>query len=270
MDCRFVLPMFSVWKAVLHRARLQGRCVSGNGDVGGLARSSVASPLPFRVPWRAYYPMVWRNVGHSFRGDADAVRGVGVGACSAGRRCSVRAPFSEVAWSGFDGTVVRCAGLFGAFQRASRALVASAWATRCMKRFSSLGRVSRAAKCCGPSGPHPGRLQHLEPDSLWSGGAPGARTRPTPREREAGPGPSMGDHHGSGMFRCGSFGWDNAKRGRQTERFCRLRERSKPLKGKAQGRHRRETKPEGLREERNVRRLRKSEGVAQSGEANPA
>lgn len=63
---------------------------------------------------------------------------------------------------------------------------------------------------------------------------------------------------------------DNARRGRQSERICRPRERSKPLKGKAQGRHRRETKPEGLREEEDVKRLRKPEGVAQPGEANPA
>jgi hypothetical protein len=62
----------------------------------------------------------------------------------------------------------------------------------------------------------------------------------------------------------------NATRGRQAERICWRRERNKPLKGEAQGRHRRETEPEGLREERNAKRLRKPEGVAQSGEANPA
>jgi hypothetical protein len=63
---------------------------------------------------------------------------------------------------------------------------------------------------------------------------------------------------------------DNARRGRQVERPGRLRGRMKTLKGEAQGRYRRETKPEGSREERGVRRLRKPVGAAQSGEANPA
>jgi hypothetical protein len=79
----------------------------------------------------------------------------------------------------------------------------------------------------------------------------------------------VGDRDESGASRFGRYGRNNVKRGRQTERFCRLRGRSKPLKGKAHGRHRRETKPEGPREERNARRLRKPEGVAQPGEANP-
>jgi hypothetical protein len=43
----------------------------------------------------------------------------------------------------------------------------------------------------------------------------------------------------------------------------------KPLKGKPQRRYRHETRPEGFREEQSVKRLRKPEGVAQPGEANP-
>jgi hypothetical protein len=43
----------------------------------------------------------------------------------------------------------------------------------------------------------------------------------------------------------------------------------KPLKVEAQGRHRHETRPEGLRAEQSVKRLRKPEGAAQPGEANP-
>ena len=43
----------------------------------------------------------------------------------------------------------------------------------------------------------------------------------------------------------------------------------KPLKVEAQGRHRHETGPEGLRVEQRVKRLRKPEGAAQPGEANP-
>jgi hypothetical protein len=53
------------------------------------------------------------------------------------------------------------------------------------------------------------------------------------------------------------------------ERSCRLRGRNEPLKGEAHGRYRRETKPEGLREEQSARRLRKPEGAAQPGEVNP-
>jgi hypothetical protein len=44
----------------------------------------------------------------------------------------------------------------------------------------------------------------------------------------------------------------------------------KPLKAKAQGRYRRETKSERLRAEQSVKRLRKPEGAAKPGEANPA
>jgi len=43
----------------------------------------------------------------------------------------------------------------------------------------------------------------------------------------------------------------------------------KPLKVKAQGRDRHETRPEGLRAEQRVKRLRKPEGAAQPGEASP-
>ena len=62
---------------------------------------------------------------------------------------------------------------------------------------------------------------------------------------------------------------DNARRGRKAERSFRLRGRNEPLKGEAHGRYRRETKPEGFREEQGARRLRKPEGAAQPGEANP-
>jgi hypothetical protein len=43
----------------------------------------------------------------------------------------------------------------------------------------------------------------------------------------------------------------------------------KPLKVKAQGRDRHETRPEGLRVEQSVKRSRKPEGAAQPGEASP-
>jgi hypothetical protein len=43
----------------------------------------------------------------------------------------------------------------------------------------------------------------------------------------------------------------------------------KPLKVKAQGRYRHETRPERLQAEQSVKRLRKPEGAAQPGEANP-
>jgi hypothetical protein len=130
-------------------------------------------------------------------------------------------------------------------------------------------RVSRAAKRCGPSGPTRDARNTSNPIPCGAGvhRAPGHV-----RHRESGK-PDRNRRWattlGFGLFRYGPFGRDNARRGRQTERFCRLRGRSKPLKGKAQGRYRRETKPERLREERNVKRLKKPEGVAQPGEANP-
>jgi hypothetical protein len=62
---------------------------------------------------------------------------------------------------------------------------------------------------------------------------------------------------------------DNVKRGRLAERSHRLRGRNEPLKGETHGRYRRETEPEGFREEQRARRLRKPEGAAQPGEANP-
>jgi hypothetical protein len=62
---------------------------------------------------------------------------------------------------------------------------------------------------------------------------------------------------------------DNARRGRRTERIRRLRGRNKPLKGKTQGRYRREIEPERFREERSAKRLKKPEGAAQPGEASP-
>jgi hypothetical protein len=43
----------------------------------------------------------------------------------------------------------------------------------------------------------------------------------------------------------------------------------KPLKAKTQGRYRHETRPERLRAEQSVKRLRKPEGAAQPGEVNP-
>jgi hypothetical protein len=64
-------------------------------------------------------------------------------------------------------------------------------------------------------------------------------------------------------------GSDHARRGCHAERHWRLRKRGKPLKGKAQGRYRYETEPEGPRKERDAKRLGKPEGVAQPGEANP-
>jgi hypothetical protein len=96
-----------------------------------------------------------------------------------------------------------------------------------------------------------------------SGGSPGRG-----RRGRVGPsGPSM--EHGVRVVarRFGSA--DNVRRGRMAERSCRLRERNEPLKGEAQGRYRREIKPEGLREEQGARRLRKPEGAAQPGEASP-
>jgi aryl-alcohol dehydrogenase-like predicted oxidoreductase len=43
----------------------------------------------------------------------------------------------------------------------------------------------------------------------------------------------------------------------------------KPLKAKVQGRYWHETRPERLRAEQSVKRLRKPEGAAQPGEASP-
>jgi hypothetical protein len=43
----------------------------------------------------------------------------------------------------------------------------------------------------------------------------------------------------------------------------------KPLKAEAQGRHRHETRPEGLRVEQRVKRMTNPEGAAQPGEASP-
>jgi hypothetical protein len=46
--------------------------------------------------------------------------------------------------------------------------------------------------------------------------------------------------------------------------------RGNPLEAEAQGRYRHETRPEGQRWNQSVKRSRKPEGAAQSGEANPA
>lgn len=72
--------------------------------------------------------------------------------------------------------------------------------------------------------------------------------------------------HVHGLWISGS---NNAMRGCHAGRHWRLRKRSKPLKGKAQGRYRCEIKPERSRKEQNARRLKKPVGVAQPGEANP-
>ena len=60
----------------------------------------------------------------------------------------------------------------------------------------------------------------------------------------------------------------NDKRGMRVERLVATG-RGNPLKAETQGRYRHEIGPEKLRAERSVRRLRKPEGVAQPGEANP-
>jgi hypothetical protein len=61
----------------------------------------------------------------------------------------------------------------------------------------------------------------------------------------------------------------NVMRGRVAERRSRRSGRGNLCRAKPHERHRRETKPEGPREEQGARRLRKPGGAAQPGEANP-
>jgi hypothetical protein len=61
----------------------------------------------------------------------------------------------------------------------------------------------------------------------------------------------------------------NARRGRRCREARSTCQGGKPLKGEPQERHRRETKPEGIREEQSVKGLRKPAGVAQPGEVSP-
>jgi hypothetical protein len=73
----------------------------------------------------------------------------------------------------------------------------------------------------------------------------------------------------------GSFGsrtrqrghWRNDRRGKRFERIAATR-RGKPLKAEAHGRYQHETRLARIRTEQDVKRLRKPEDVAQSGEAN--
>jgi hypothetical protein len=109
--------------------------------------------------------------------------------------------------------------------------------------------------------PRPGRCDYRgvpgagTPGSrLMSGGLPAVDGRP-----------STASTSNSAACTCS----DNTRRGSRAERSRWPRRRSKPLKGKAQGRFRCETEPEGSREEQDVKRLRKPEGVAQPGEVNP-
>jgi hypothetical protein len=62
---------------------------------------------------------------------------------------------------------------------------------------------------------------------------------------------------------------DNGMGGRLRREAKLATGEGKPLKAEAQGRYRHETRPERLRAEQRVKRLRKPEGAAQPGEANP-
>ena len=61
----------------------------------------------------------------------------------------------------------------------------------------------------------------------------------------------------------------NDMEGRSRREACPATGEGKPLKTKSQGRYWHETRPERLRAEQSVKRLRKPEGAAQPGEANP-
>jgi hypothetical protein len=61
----------------------------------------------------------------------------------------------------------------------------------------------------------------------------------------------------------------NGKEGRFRREAELATGEGKPLKAKTQGRYRHETRPERLRAEQSVKRLRKPEGAAQPGEAIP-
>jgi hypothetical protein len=70
----------------------------------------------------------------------------------------------------------------------------------------------------------------------------------------------------------GGRGFRSFKNGKEDWRHRKVMpatREGKPLKVEAQWRHRHETRPEGLRVEQSVKRLRKPEGAAQPGEANP-
>ena len=62
---------------------------------------------------------------------------------------------------------------------------------------------------------------------------------------------------------------DNGTEGRLRREARLATGEGKPLKAKAQGRYRHETRPERLRAEQSVKRLRKPGGAAQPGEVNP-
>jgi hypothetical protein len=125
-------------------------------------------------------------------------------------------------------------------------------------------RLSRAAKRTGPSGP-PGALHNTSNPIPLDRGCTGRQDTSGTAGAGAVLNAAAGNRGGLGTSRFGRTGRDNVRRGRQTERSCRLRGRSKPLKGEAHGRHRREIEPEGPWGERNAKRLRKPEGVAQPG-----
>jgi hypothetical protein len=65
------------------------------------------------------------------------------------------------------------------------------------------------------------------------------------------------------------FADQNAKRGRRCREARSTYQGGKPLKGEPHERYRRETKPEGIREEERVKGLRKPEGAAQPGAVHP-
>jgi hypothetical protein len=62
---------------------------------------------------------------------------------------------------------------------------------------------------------------------------------------------------------------DNDMEGRLRREAGLATGEGKPLKAKTQGRYRHETRPERLRAEQSVKRLRKPEGAAQPGAVNP-
>jgi hypothetical protein len=62
---------------------------------------------------------------------------------------------------------------------------------------------------------------------------------------------------------------DNGMEGRPRRESGFATGEGKPLKAKAQGRYRHETRPGRVRAEQRVKRLRKPGGAAQPGEANP-
>jgi hypothetical protein len=61
----------------------------------------------------------------------------------------------------------------------------------------------------------------------------------------------------------------NVRRGRRCREALSTCQEGKPLKGEPHERYRHETRPEGFREEQDVKGLGKPEGVAQPGEVSP-